>query len=94
MSYNPFDELVQRLERIESQNALLLNQLSAILPSKQEAEFLTREEAAGILQISVKTLGQWTKDGTVTGYRIGSRVRIKKHEVEASLNQIKTKSIA
>lgn len=91
MSYNPFDEIAQRLERIESQNALLIEQLSALNSSKKDEEYLTRKDTAKTFEISLPTLDNYTRKGVIKGYRFGSRIRYKKSEVEASLNQIRTK---
>ncbi|UPT67166.1 MAG: helix-turn-helix domain-containing protein [Sphingobacteriales bacterium JAD_PAG50586_3] len=52
-----------------------------------KSEFITRNETASILGISLPTLSAWTKVGTVPAYRIGSRVRYKRNEVEDSLKK-------
>ena len=57
---------------------------------KQETELLTRKEAAKLLGVSLPTLSDWTKTGKVLGYRIATRVRYKRAELETSLSQIKT----
>jgi excisionase family DNA binding protein len=59
-------------------------------PPQKENDFLTRKQAAALLGISLVTLGDWTKTGKVTGYRIASRVRYKRNELEKSLSQIQT----
>jgi excisionase family DNA binding protein len=56
----------------------------------KQTEFLTRKQAAELLGISLVTLSDWTKTGKITGYRIASRVRYKRAELETSLSQIKT----
>jgi excisionase family DNA binding protein len=58
-------------------------------PKKEEPELLTRIQTALILSVSLPTLNEWTKEGRVIGYRIGSRVRYKKNEVIDSLQKIK-----
>lgn len=58
--------------------------------STPKTELLTRKEAAILLGISLPTLADWTKTGKVKGYRIASRIRYKRHEIENSLLQIKT----
>lgn len=55
-----------------------------------QTEIINRKEAAKLLGVSLVTLNQWTKEGRVKGYRIASRVRYKKVELENSLTQIKT----
>ena len=51
-------------------------------------EYLTRQETAKILQISLPTLSEWTKAGIIKGYHINSRVRYKRYEIEDSLQEI------
>ena len=58
-------------------------------PSLEEAEFITRKETAQILGVSLVTLNEWTKTGTIQGYRIGSRVRYKKDEIHNSLIKVR-----
>jgi excisionase family DNA binding protein len=57
-------------------------------------EFLTRKETTALLGISLVTLGEWTKQGIVQSYRIGTRVRYKRAEIETALSKtinLKTK---
>jgi excisionase family DNA binding protein len=67
--------------------------LKTILPAQEnkapEVVLLSRKETAKLLGISLPTLSEWTKNGEVTGYRIGASVRYKKAEVEQSLSRIK-----
>lgn len=58
---------------------------------QQETELLTRKQAAKLLGVSLPTIQDWTKTGKITGYRIASRIRYKRHELETSLSQIKTR---
>ncbi len=67
---------------------------SLIQPQKEQTEYLTRKEAAKLLGITLPTLHEWTKTGLVQGYRIASRVRYKRSELETSLIQIKTRRAA
>ncbi len=55
-----------------------------------QTELLTRKEAAKMLGISLPTLLDWTNTGVIQGYRISSRVRYKRAELENSLLQIQT----
>ncbi len=64
--------------------------LKAILIDKEQTELLTRKEAAKLLGVSLPTLLEWTKNGQVQGYRISSRIRYKRTELENSLKRIKT----
>lgn len=74
-------------------SSAIVDQLTPILnpPPPQQFELLTRKEAAKLLGISLPTLLDWTKTGKVQGYRIASRVRYKRTELENSLSQIITK---
>ena len=59
-------------------------------PTAQGDELLTRQQTAERLKISLPTLNELTKNGKITGYRIGNRVRYKAIEVQQALTQIKT----
>lgn len=52
------------------------------------AEYITRKEAAKLLDISLPTLLDWTKQGIVPGYRIASRIRYKRSDIDKALKQI------
>jgi len=56
-------------------------------------ELLTRQQVADRLKISLPTLNELTKNGKITGYRIGNRVRYKANEVQHALTQIKTSKV-
>ena len=55
---------------------------------KEPVKILTRQETAKILGVSLPTLNEWTKNGTLQGTRIGSRVRYRMSDVEAALKNI------
>ena len=59
-------------------------------PPPPETEFITRNQTAQILGVSLPTLNEWTKQGLVVGYRIGTRVRYKKCEILDAVKQIQT----
>jgi len=65
--------------------------IQSVHKPKPETELLTRKEAAKLLGVSLVTIQDWTKTGKITGYRIASRIRYKRHELETSLLQIKTR---
>jgi len=74
----------------EIQKGWIKEVLSEVQPPQQkEDELITRKETAQFLGVSLVTLNQYTKDGIIPGYRIGSRVRYKKHEVLESLKGFK-----
>jgi len=53
-------------------------------------ELITRKETAQILGISLVTLNEWTKNGTLPAQRIGTRIRYQRANVYASLKDIET----
>lgn len=54
----------------------------------EQTELLTRNEVCDLLHITLPTLHQWTKEGVINGYRIGTRIRYKRAEVLATLNKV------
>ena len=84
------------LEQLKSEiSNEILDRITPLIQSVNKptpsTELLTRKEASRLLGISLPTLLDWTKTGKVTGYRIASRVRYKRSELENSLSQIRTK---
>ena len=59
-------------------------------PPPPKTEFITRNQTAQILGVSLPTLNDWTKRGLIIGYRIGTRVRYKKAEILEAVKQIQT----
>jgi excisionase family DNA binding protein len=52
-----------------------------------QIEYITRNETIQILGCSLVTLNVWTKEGKLSSYRIGTRIRYKKDEVLNSLKK-------
>lgn len=73
----------------------ILDRITPLLQSVNKptptTELLTRKEASRLLGVSLPTLLDWTKTGKITGYRIASRVRYKRTDLENSLSQIRHK---
>jgi excisionase family DNA binding protein len=55
--------------------------------TKIQSKFICRKEVALLLKISLPTLNEWTKEGLLKSYRIGTRVLYKLEEVEQSLTE-------
>ena len=74
----------------------VFNKISCLIQTAQttnpETEFITRKQTADLLRVSLPTINDWTKTGKIKGYRIGSRIRYKRNEIENSLSQIKTRN--
>ncbi len=56
--------------------------------NKPQEEFLTRNEAAKMLKISLVTITDWNKKGILNPYRLGNLIRYKKSELEEAMVQI------
>jgi excisionase family DNA binding protein len=54
-------------------------------------EYLTRQETATILKVSVVTLSDWNKKGVLNPYRLGNLIRYKRTEIDQALIQINKK---
>ncbi len=85
----PMEELKTEIsEAVLKQLSPIINSLT---PKQPVTELLTRKEVAKLYGVSLPTILDWTKTGKIIGYRIASRVRYKRSEIEKSLSQIKTK---
>ncbi|HET8962476.1 MAG TPA: helix-turn-helix domain-containing protein, partial [Chitinophagales bacterium] len=60
-----------------------------VIPDKNIV-YITRREAADFLGISLPTLHDWSKRGILLPYKISSRIRYKKAEIEAALSKVKS----
>lgn len=58
------------------------------IPAKEGVKYLTRQETADMLSISLPTLWDWTNKGLLTSYRLGNKVYYKSNEVDQSLKAI------
>jgi excisionase family DNA binding protein len=56
----------------------------------ESGDLITRQEAAGLLHITLPTLLTYTLSGRVNGYRIGRRVLYKKSEILDAVTLIST----
>lgn len=56
--------------------------------TEQVNKLYTRKEVAQMLNISLPTLDERTKDGTITAYRLGRNVRYKHDDVQNALQEI------
>lgn len=72
----------------------LQNEIAPLLQrtpeTKQDPDLLTRKQTASLLGVTLPTLHAWTKQGKITGYRIGTTVRYKKDELHQCLAKINT----
>lgn len=66
-------------------NALKLSGLKN--PDNNDEIYLTRQETAKLLSVSLVTLWDWTKKDVIPAFRIGSKIRYKKSDVLNSLSK-------
>ena len=86
---------ISSLEQVPAGINLLFQQLSIlteIIESKPQKEheipkesYLTRQDVADILKISLPTLNELTKSGQLPSYRIASNIRYKATDIEQAL---------
>ena len=82
----PADELLAMF------GIVVADQLKNLLPQQPlqpVKSILTRRETAEMLGISLVTLHEWTKNGTIQGTRVGTRVRYRYSDIEAALKDIR-----
>lgn len=60
----------------------------------QLPKYLTRDEVADILQISISTISYWNRKGILNPYRLGNKIRYKSNEIDEALIQINSKKTA
>ena len=65
-----------------------LNNFKIHFQPKEPTIWVSRQDVAEILSISIVTVDDWTKKGILTAYRIGNKKRFKRNEVENSLTKI------
>lgn len=89
--------IIQNINVTDLQNFIsetLRNEFKNFIPKKQGNKktdiYGTRKEVAKELKISLPTLTEHTKNGTLKGYRIGGRVLYKWNEVFESLELIQS----
>ena len=85
----PIDEFWKQTQEVIKK--ILLENIPEV-SDEPKVEFLTRKEVCKILKISLPTLGEYTKNEILRGYRFGNHVRYKRHEIDESgkfINSIK-----
>lgn len=80
-----FQELIRSTMREELQSSS---------PKKGETRYITRNEAAALLKITLPTLSRYTQLGVIKGFRIGTRVLYKIEDIEEDVKSIPTRRYA
>ena len=60
-------------------------------PKKGETRFITSNEAAELLKITLPTLNRYTQLGIIKGFRIGTRVLYKLEDIEEDVKRMPTR---
>jgi excisionase family DNA binding protein len=80
-------KLSELLEKIEQ----LLDSKIGVLPKekpKEQSDYITRAEASKLLKITLPTLHDWTKQGHLLAYKMGTRVLYKLSEIESAISLV------
>jgi excisionase family DNA binding protein len=55
----------------------------------ERTNLLTRKQVCELLNITLPTLWEWQRNGTITAYKVGTRLRFKENEVMNTLQRVK-----
>ena len=80
MSIEEFEEI------IDKKLADSWQRIQFLPPPTPDCDYLTRKETAQILRVTLPTLYDWTKRGYLQSYRMGSRIRYKRSEVNEAFD--------
>mgnify|MGYP003528492170 CR=1 FL=1 len=67
----------------------VFNQLLAahLKPNEPAEKIITKKDVSQLFGVSLVTVNEWEKQGKLTGYQIGTRVRFKLSEVLEALKE-------
>jgi excisionase family DNA binding protein len=77
-SITPEEFKAEILEGVSKQ----LQEFSQNFQPKEPTIWITRQEAAELIGVSLVTIHNWTKEGVINAHKIGTRVRFKRTEIE------------
>lgn len=81
---NPFETIEQKLTDLEG----LILSLKDNKPEPKKVTYLTRQQAAELLHITLPTLHEYTKAGVIQGSRIGTRVLYSEQAIQDAVKAI------
>lgn len=67
-----------------------LREFVSLHTPKNQSKFISRQEVADLLKISLPTLNDWTKLGWLQSYKLGNRVLYKEEEVLVCIDKVAT----
>jgi excisionase family DNA binding protein len=85
--------LIQNLtpeELSETLRSVIREELSLLNPKETAPRYLSRQEVANLLKISLPTLNEYTRTGIIKGSRVGSRVLYDEVNIKDAIKDIPT----
>lgn len=86
------EELRQHVEQamipVQHEVNEIKKKLDNLTEAQKPTEYLTVNQTAALIGVSTVTIRSYAKQGILTKYMIGRRIRYKRHEVEAAILQI------
>jgi hypothetical protein len=70
-----------------------IKSLAQYLQPSTPTEYLTRQETAEILKVSLVTLSDWNKKRILNPYRLGKLIRYRRSEIDLALIKINSKMV-
>lgn len=84
---NPFQELDERLVKIET---LLVKVLNTTTKKEEKEENLTVKETASFLKVSEQSVHNYIKKGYIKAQKVGRVLLIPRKDLEQSLSEVKS----
>jgi excisionase family DNA binding protein len=75
-------------ELSESIRTIIREEFSLLNPKETAPRYLSRQEVATLLKLSLPTLNEYTRTGIIKGSRIGSRVLYAEADVKEAVRDI------
>ena len=72
----------------ETLRLIVREEISAIQTKESTPRFLSRQEVANLLKISLPTLNEYTRTGIIKGSRIGSRILYDEISIKEAVKDI------
>jgi len=79
---------IEELADILSQT--IFEKILPLVKDRDINDYLTREETAEILKVSLPTLRRYSVNGRIKSYRIGSRILYRRSDLPQSLKKVET----
>ena len=80
------DEIMSRLDKIESQNRVLQEMVMDDQVARMSTEYLDLEQAQSVLHCKAKTLERLRMKGDLAFYQYGKKIVIRRSDIDAFLD--------